>query len=133
MTKVRQAQTDGGCAVIDPKAFAEEWLASWNAHDVEGVLRHFSESATFCSPFAAVLLPETGGRLSGKDAIRAYWELGVSRTPDLHFEVEQVFAGVESVAILYRNQRGVRVVEVLRFENDVVVDAFATYAHDQSS
>jgi len=47
--------------------------------------------------------------------------------------VEQLFAGVESVAILYRNQRGVRVVEVLQFEQDVVVDAFATYAHEPST
>jgi SnoaL-like domain len=119
--------------VIDPERFAHEWLAAWNAHELEGVLRHFSDHATFCSPFAATLLPETGGRLAGKGAIRNYWRLGLSRTPDLHFTLEQVFAGVETLAILYRNQRQVRVVEILRFEAGLVVDAFATYAHGQPS
>ena len=48
---------------------AADWLAAWNAHDVEGVLRHFHEDAVFASPFAAQVMPETGGRLVGKAAL----------------------------------------------------------------
>ena len=112
---------------IDPMQFAEQWLAAWNAHDVEAVLAHFHEDAVFTSPFAARILPESGGRLIGKPAIRAYWTAGLARLPDLHFEIEQVFAGVDCLVIAYVNQQGVRVSEVLMFEGDLVIEGHGTY------
>ncbi|MBO9624103.1 MAG: nuclear transport factor 2 family protein [Sphingomonas sp.] len=114
----------------DPDAFAAEWCAAWNAHDLDAVLAHFHEDAVFTSPVAAKLLPETGGRITGKAALRAYWEEGLRRIPDLHFTVERVFAGVDAVVIQYRNQRGVPVSEVLVFDGDRVRSGHGTYPLD---
>lgn len=100
---------------IDPRRFADEWAAAWNAHDIEAVLRHFHEDAIFSSPFAALLQPGSGGRLIGKAAIRDYWSLGIARIPDLHFTVDAVFVGVECLVIAYVNQQQARVCEVLKF------------------
>lgn len=96
---------------IDPSQFATRWAAAWNAHDVEAVLAHFHDDAVFTSPFARQLLPETGGVLRGKAAIRAYWNTGLARIPDLRFHVDAVFAGVDTLVIAYTNQKGVRVIE----------------------
>lgn len=115
---------------IDPTAFAAEWCAAWNAHDLDRVLAHFHEDVTFTSPVAASLLPETGGVLRGKTALRAYWEEGLRRIPDLRFEIEAVFAGVDALVIRYRNQKGIGVAEVLVFEAGLVRRGHGTYPAD---
>ncbi|QZP09542.1 nuclear transport factor 2 family protein [Caenibius sp. WL] len=115
---------------IDPAQFAARWAAAWNAHDVEAVLAHFHEEAAFTSPFAAQVMPETGGVLRGKAAIRAYWTAGLARIPDLHFTVEGVFAGVDCLVIAYTNQKGTRVSEVLRFAGGKVIEGHGTYPVD---
>ncbi len=112
----------------DPINFADTWVKAWNAHDIEAVLEHFHEDASFTSPFAKLIAPDSDGRLSGKTAIRAYWSEGLRRIPDLHFTIEDVFAGITHLTILYRNQKGMRVCEVLRFEGDKVIEGHGTYA-----
>ncbi|MEO9130520.1 MAG: nuclear transport factor 2 family protein [Sphingomonas sp.] len=112
---------------IDPQTFAAEWLAAWNAHDVEAVLRHFHDDAMFTSPFAALLFPESGGRLAGKQAIREYWTAGIARVPDLQFSIDTVFVGVDCLVIAYVNQKQVRVSEVLKFAGDRVIEGHGTY------
>jgi len=111
----------------DPLAFAADWCAAWNAHDLDRLLAHFHEDAVFASPAAARLLPETGGRVAGKAALRAYWAEGLRRIPDLRFEVVQVFAGIDALTIQYRNQSGGLVSEVLVFEGEKVKTGWGMY------
>ncbi|MDV6331172.1 nuclear transport factor 2 family protein [Asticcacaulis sp. 201] len=115
---------------IDLKAFADDWVAAWNAHDIERVLAHFDEDAIFTSPFATRIRPDSGGRLQGKAEIRDYWSAGIEAIPDLHFTVEAVFAGVDHLVILYTNQAGVRVSEVLRLRAGRVIEGHGTYPPD---
>lgn len=96
------------------QSFAEHWAAAWNAHDLDAVLAHFADDAEFFSPVAAQLLPETGGILRGKEAIRNYWSVGLQRIPDLHFEIVNVYSGPTTVVINYRNHAGGLVNEVLQ-------------------
>lgn len=112
---------------IDWQAFAAKWCESWNAHDLDRLLDHFHEDVLFTSPVAASLFPETGGTIRGKAALRAYWSEGLKRIPDLHFTVERIFAGVDTLVIQYRNQKGVSVSEVLVFEGGKVRRGHGTY------
>jgi hypothetical protein len=98
------------------RGFAQAWVEAWNAHDLDAVLAHFSDDAEFSSPVALQLLPETEGVLRGKAAIRAYWEIGLERIPDLHFEVKGVYAGLATVVINYQNHVGALVCEVLHLD-----------------
>ncbi|WP_339706130.1 nuclear transport factor 2 family protein [uncultured Sphingosinicella sp.] len=107
--------------------FAAKWCADWNARDVERVLAHFHDDAVFTSPLAAQRVPESGGTVRGKAALRAYWTGGVRAVPDLHFTIEGVFGGVDMVTILYRNQAGIRVTETLRFDGAKVREGHAAY------
>ncbi|SEH93390.1 SnoaL-like domain-containing protein [Mycolicibacterium rutilum] len=102
----------------DAHRFADDWVRAWNAHDVEAVLAHFHDDVLFTSPVAARVLPETGGVVRGKDALRRYWTTALQGLPDLHFEVVDVYRGESTLVIHYRNQRGDLVNEVLIFDAD---------------
>lgn len=111
----------------EPSTFADDWVRAWNAHDVEAVLAHFHEDVLFSSPVAARVLPDSGGVVRGKDALRRYWTTALAGMPDLHFEVLDVYRGESVLVIHYRNQRGGLVNEVLIFDGDRVREGHGTY------
>ena len=112
---------------LDAVAFSRQWVHAWNAHDVEAVLAHFRDDVVFTSPVAAALLPDSAGRVHGKAALRTYWNLAVQRMPDLRFTVEDVYQGVDTIVITYRNQNDALVNEILTFDGDLVVEGHGTY------
>jgi predicted ester cyclase len=58
------------------------------------------------SPVAAQLLGASGGRVAGKENLRAYFQRGLQAYPDLHFRLQDVLWGVNSVVLYYTNQVG---------------------------
>jgi len=113
--------------------FATSWVEAWNAHDLDGILAHFSDDVVFTSPVAAQMLPESAGVLRGKAALRAYWAAGLARIPDLRFEVVAVYTGIDTLVLNYRNHVGGLVCEVLRFDGDVVLQGAGTYLSDDAA
>jgi hypothetical protein len=107
--------------------FAAEWLEAWNAHDLDAILGHFSDDVTFTSPFAQRIVEDSDGVIRGIDELRAYWSEGLRRNPELHFEIEGLYVGVNTLVIQYRNHSGGLVNEVLTFEGPLVVEGHATY------
>jgi ketosteroid isomerase-like protein len=114
-------------AIPDPDRFAQEWLTAFNAHDIETVLEHFAEDVVFTSPVAARVVPDSGGVIRGKAALRAYWTVALERIPELRFELLGVYAGIDTLVINYRNQAGGLVSEVLTFAGNHVVAGHGTY------
>lgn len=124
----RQRRVGDGCAQADRGwGRLSPTTAPRNAHDVEAVLAHFHDDVLFTSPVAATILPETAGVVRGKPALRRYWTQAVQRIANLRFVVVAVYQGVDTVVIVYRNQDGGLVSEVLRFSGDVVVEGHGTY------
>ena len=107
--------------------YAERWKRDWNAHDLAALLSHFTEDVVFTSPIAAQVMPDCDGTLRGKRALSEYWSEGLRRIPDLHFELDNVYAGVDAVVINYRNHVGNLVNEVLIFDGALVREGHATY------
>jgi hypothetical protein len=114
----------------DPQKFADEWVRAWNDHDVEAVLAHFHDDVFFTSPIAAQVLPETGGVVHGKEALRHYWTTALARHPDLHFDVIGVYRGESTIVINYSNHLGGLVNEVLTFDGDLVRVGHGTYLEE---
>ena len=110
--------------------FALEWLDSWNAHDLERILSHFSDDVTFASPVAARIVPGSDGVVRGKAALRDYWREGLRLNPDLHFDLEGIYVGVGALVINYRNQLGRPVCEVLILDGHLVSRGYGTYLED---
>nr|WP_234812266.1 nuclear transport factor 2 family protein [Mycolicibacter longobardus] len=95
---------------------------------MQAVLAHLHDDVLFTSPVAATMFPETAEVLRGKDALRHYWKGALRRMPDLRFVVEDVYRGIDTIVINYRNQNGGLVNEVLRFGDDgLVIEGNGTY------
>lgn len=107
--------------------FADDWCDAWNAHDLERVLLHFHDDVVFTSPGAKRFVPASGGIIRSKTALRDYWSKALVAIPDLHFEVERVFVGINTLVIQYINQKSVRVSEVLIFDEGRVRYGHGTY------
>lgn len=100
--------------------FARDWIASWNAHDIERILAHYADDFEMTSPLIVQRLGIAAGRLRGKPAVRDYWSKGLSSTPALHFELRDVAVGVSSVAIIYDSVTlGRTVVERIEFDDQL--------------
>lgn len=110
----------------DADAFAANWCAAWNAHDLDALLEHFTDDVVFTSPVAQRVLG-TDGIVRGKATLREYWRLGLEKIPNLRFAIEAVYAGIDTIVINYRNQQDNLVCEVLHFEGDRVRQGYGTY------
>ena len=96
-------------------AFATEWLAPWNAHDLERILRLYEPEFEFSSPVLARRIPESRGRLRGTAAARAYWAAAFAPGVNLRFEHVATLVGVGSLVIHYRGLRGKLCAEFFEF------------------
>ena len=109
--------------------FATDWIDSWNAHDLDRILSHYSDQFEMSSPVIIQVAGEPSGTLQGKVAVRAYWKKALELVPDLQFELLQVLAGVNSITVHYKGARGRLAAEVFHFGSDQkVTRAFAHYA-----
>jgi ketosteroid isomerase-like protein len=97
----------------DTETFARDWIAAWNARDLDAILGHYAPEIVFLSPYAERV---TGsGRIEGIDALAAYWRRGLDANPELRFAYEAVLAGHGALTILYSNHRGQQVAETVEF------------------
>lgn len=116
--------------MIEPdfaRRFAQEWIEAWNAHDLERILAHYADDFEMASPVIAQVAGEPSGVLRGKANVAAYWRKALAQRPDLHFTLERVLIGAQSVAIAYLGHRGASV-ETFWFGADgKVVRAAAHY------
>jgi len=115
------------------KAFAEnfaaEWIESWNGHDLDRVLSHYTDDFEMSSPVIMQIAGEPSGTLRGKGSVGEYWRKALKLIPDLHFELVTVLVGVASITIYYKGAGGRLVAEVCFFDaNRKVSRAFAHYA-----
>lgn len=95
------------------RKLAAEWIAAWNAHDLDAILDHYDEAIEFRSPFVARLTGEPSGVVRGRDALRAYFAAALVTYPDLRFELHGVTAGVDSLVIYYTSVNGLQAMEEL--------------------
>jgi ketosteroid isomerase-like protein len=86
--------------------FAQEWIDSWNSHNLQLILSHYTDDFEMSSPYIAQIAAEPSGVLKGKAAIAAYWTKALERMPTLHFEMHSTLVGAESLVIYYRGTRG---------------------------
>jgi len=92
---------------------AKDWMASWNRHDLDSILSHYSDDVEFASPFVVSLMGESSGTIRGKEKLREYFGKGLKVYPDLKFGPLQVLTGVNSLTIYYRSVKGMLAAEVM--------------------
>ena len=86
-------------------SLANHWIAAWNAHDLDLIMTHYEDAIELTSPVAARLLGTPAGKGAGKPNLRAYFQRGLEAYPELHFRLEDVLWGINSIVLYYTNQR----------------------------
>ena len=101
---------------------ANQWVAAWNAHDLDLIMTHYEDAVELTSPVAARLLETPNGKVAGKAHLRAYFQRGLEAYPELHFRLENVLWGMNSVVLYYINQKGTRTAEFMELSATGKVD-----------
>lgn len=58
---------------------AKKWFAAFNDHDLENLLSLYHDNAHHYSPKLKIRHPETNGLVTGKPALRAWWQSAFQR------------------------------------------------------
>jgi len=108
---------------------ANHWVAAWNAHDLDLIMSHYEDAIELTSPVAAQLLGTADGKVVGKANLRAYFQRGLQAYPDLHFRLEDVLWGMNSVVLYYINQKGTHSGEFMELSaNGKIARVVANYS-----
>jgi hypothetical protein len=122
MSRVTRWEPDGVIDQEKAQEFAADWLAAWNAHDLDAVLSHYADELDFVSPLAVSRLGRADGAITSKSELRDYFSQSLVPGSELRFQLEEVFAGVSGLTLLYRNHRNQRVAETMVFGDAGLVE-----------
>jgi predicted ester cyclase len=108
---------------------ANDWLAAWNAHDLDLIMEHYEDAVELTSPVVEQLLGSTDGKVVGKQNLRTYFQRGLNASPELHFHLEDVLWGLNSVVLYYTNQKRTRTAEFMELsKHGKVTRVVASYS-----
>jgi ketosteroid isomerase-like protein len=82
-------------------AIAQLWFDAFNQHDLEKLLALYSNNAQHYSPKLKIRHPETNGLISGKAALRTWWQDAFDRLPTLSYEYTSLTADEDRVFMEY--------------------------------
>lgn len=108
--------------------FAADWIAAWNAHDLDAILIHYSDDVVFHSPRIALVMGGSADLVAGKPALARYWKKALAQGSDLHFTADRLYVGSDSVTVTYRNHRHQNAAETFVFDGaGLVRESVAAY------
>lgn len=111
------------------KQFAEAWIAAWNSHEIEAIMAHYAEGIVFSSPFITMLKFNDTGVISNKHDLQRYFEIGLKAYPDLYFDLQGIYTGINTVAVHYKSVNNRVAVEVFELnEAGKAVKVYCNYA-----
>src|SRR5215208_240494 len=105
---------------IEAHEFAANWISAWNRRDVDAVLEHYIDDATFVSPKAVGFVGKPV--VHGKKALSEYWKVASRKIEVIEFKLDHIVWDSYSneLVIFYEaNVNGVcsRACEMMKFES----------------
>ena len=104
---------------------ARQWFDAFNAHDLERLLVLYADDAQHYSPKLKVRQPETKGLITGKAALRSWWQDSFDRLPSLRYEPARFMSDEASVFMEYTRyvdgEEPMTVGEVLEMRDGLIV------------
>ncbi len=95
------------------QAIAFKWFDAFNSHNLEQLLSLYDDEAEHYSPKLKIRKPETNGLVSGKQALREWWQDAFDRLPTLHYKVTSLTANSDRVFMEY--------IRMVKEEDDMLV------------
>ncbi len=104
---------------------AQTWLKAFNERNLEKLLSLYHEEAVHYSPKLKIHQPESKGLVSGKDALRKWWQDAFNRIPEMHYQVNTLTSNDQRVFMEYTRQvptePDIQVAEVLEIADGLIV------------
>lgn len=104
---------------------AKKWLKAFNDHDLEALLSLYDDNAEHFSPKLKVRKPETKGLITGKAAMRNWWQDAFECLPNLEYREQGLTANEDRVFIEYTRivpgEENMDVAEVLEIRDGLIV------------
>lgn len=106
-------------------AIAHLWFEAFNAHNLEKLLSLYDDEAQHFSPKLKIKHPETNGFVTGKEALRNWWQDAFEQLPSLHYKVTSLTSNSDRVFMEYirtvANEPDMLVAEVLEIKNGTIL------------
>ena len=103
---------------MNKENFANDWIKSWNSHNLDDILSHYSDEIEITTPMIKLAGGIDNGPLKGKDTVADYWKKALIKIPDLKFELIDVTESINSIAIYYKSVMNKKAIEVMFFDNN---------------
>jgi hypothetical protein len=97
--------------------FAQDWIESWNNHDLERVLTHYADDFGMSLPNIIRRSLSDTGKLVGKEAMRGYWWPPIGPGSTVKMTLIDTLLSTDSLTLYYRLQND-RVAAEVFFFND---------------
>ncbi|CAF1126022.1 unnamed protein product [Adineta steineri] len=97
--------------------FTNEWINSWNCHDIDKIMIHCDDSIDFTSPLIIQFNNDPNGRISNKNDLKDYFSRALNKFQDLHFELLNTFLSVNSLVIHYKSVNNMIAAEYFEFND----------------
>lgn len=106
-------------------SIAHAWFEAFNSHNLKKLLSLYDDEAEHFSPKLKIRHPETNGLVTGKNALRTWWQDAFDRLPTLHYKVTSLTANSDRVFMEYirtvENEEDMLVAEVLEIKEGNIV------------
>lgn len=78
------------------------WDEGWNKGDLATIMAPFASDVVFSSPFVPRLTGDPAKTaIGGYEALRAYVDYALRRTPGIRYTLEATYAGTDTVVLVY--------------------------------
>ena len=106
-------------------SIAHLWFEAFNAHNLEKLLSLYDDEAQHFSPKLKIRHPETNGFVTGKAALRSWWQDSFYRLPTLHYKVTSLTSNSDRVFMEYtrtvENEEKMLVAEILEIKDNKII------------
>lgn len=101
------------------------WFEAFNAHNLEKLLSLYDDEAQHYSPKLKIRQPKTNGLVTGKEALRTWWQDTFDRLPTLHYKVTSITSNSDRVFVEYSrtvaNEDEMLIAEVLEIKEGKII------------
>ena len=111
----------------EARQYAEQWIDSWNSHDIDRIMSFYADSICHITPKLTMLFGSASHAIKDKQALRDYFTSTLKRSPELHFTLRDVFAGAESIVICFDSTTGIYVAVVLILDEQMKVTQYMAH------
>lgn len=107
------------------QSIAFKWIESFNNKELEKLLALYDNDAVHFSPKLKTAKRDTDGYVTGKEALRQWWETAFETIPSLQYKLTSLTANSDRVFMEYLrtvdNENDMLVAEVLDIREEKIV------------